>query len=137
MAKRILVIDDDDGVRETFSCVLEDSGYQVSAACDGQSGLDSAAAAAPDLVFLDLKMPGLNGVETLRRLAQICPHTPVYIVTGFYNEFLGPLRTLKDSGISFDVARKPLALTEIKAIADSVLAPSVTSRTISMSGATP
>ncbi|MDX2224477.1 MAG: response regulator [Rhodospirillaceae bacterium] len=135
MSKRILVIDDDENVRDTFAFVLENSGYDVTRADSGLAGIDSAAAHVPDLIFLDLKMPGLNGVETLRRLAEVCPRTPVYIVTGFYNEFLEPLRALKDSGISFDVARKPLALQEIKAIADSVLHAQVGRRTIAVSEA--
>ncbi|MCB2109250.1 MAG: response regulator [Rhodobacteraceae bacterium] len=135
MSKRILVIDDDAGVRETFSCVLEDSGYEVTAAADGRAGVDSAEASTPDLVFLDLKMPGMNGVETLRCLADICPSTPVYIVTGFYEELMEPLLALKDKGICFDVARKPLAAAEIKAIADSILSSSPASRTVAMHGA--
>jgi DNA-binding NtrC family response regulator len=72
-------------------------------------------------VFLDLKMPGMSGVETLRELHDVCPSTPVYIVTAFYEEFMAPLRALQDEGISFDIARKPLGLAEIRTIADAML----------------
>ena len=115
--KRVLVIDDDDGVRESFRAALEDGGYAVTTADSGAAGLESAAAARPDLIFLDLKMPGLSGVETLRRLHDSCPHTPVYLVTGFYGEFVTPLRELQRAGIDFNLARKPLTASEIKAIA--------------------
>jgi CheY-like chemotaxis protein len=115
--KRVLVIDDDDGVRESFRAALEDAGYAVTTASSGAAGLESASAARPDLVFCDLKMPGLSGVETVRRLHDSCPQTPVYVVTGFYGEFVKPLRELQKAGIDFNLARKPLSATEIKAIA--------------------
>jgi CheY-like chemotaxis protein len=115
--KRVLVIDDDGGVRESFRAALEDAGYQVTTAENGVSGIESAQAERPDLVFLDLKMPGISGVETLKRLQDTCPRTPVYVVTGFYGEFMAPLRELQSRGVDFNLARKPLTATEIKAIA--------------------
>ena len=78
---------------------------------------NSFQAERPDLVFLDLKMPGLSGVETLRRLQDTCPRTPVYVVTGVYGEFMTPLRELQSRGVDFNLARKPLTASEIKAIA--------------------
>lgn len=118
---RILVIDDDPGVRDTFSMAIEDTRHEVVSASNGQAGLDLARMYDPDLILLDLKMPGMNGVETLRHLNKTCPDVPVYIVTGFYGEFLTPLRDAQQEGISFDLARKPLELDEIRTIVDSVL----------------
>ncbi|MEQ9445179.1 MAG: response regulator [Rhodospirillaceae bacterium] len=118
---RVLVIDDDYGVRDAFSMALEDTRYDVVSAEDGQTGLELARMYQPDLILLDLKMPGMNGVETLRELHKNCPGIPVYIVTAFYGEFLEPLRAIQDEGIPFDLARKPLALDEIRAIVDSVV----------------
>jgi CheY-like chemotaxis protein len=119
--KRILVIDDDTNVRDTFALALERCGYTVVTAPNGPAGIESAAYDRPGLIFLDLKMPGMTGVETLSRLHDIIPGVPVYIVTAFYGEFLQPLKELQARGISFDVARKPLTLEEIRAIADAVL----------------
>jgi CheY-like chemotaxis protein len=116
--KRVLVIDDDDGVRDSFRAALEDAGYAVTTADNGLSGIESAIAERPDLVFLDLKMPGMSGVETLQRLNETCPRTPVYVVTGFYGEYLAPLRDLQSRGVDFNLARKPLTATEIKTIAE-------------------
>ncbi|MGE4065047.1 MAG: response regulator [Rhodospirillaceae bacterium] len=119
--KHILIIDDDASVRETFLAALADRNYDVAAAASGAAGLESARAHTPDLVFLDLKMPSMNGVETLVRLHDICPGVPVYIVTAFYAEFLKPLRDVRNRGITFDLARKPLTLAEIRAIADGAV----------------
>ncbi len=118
---RVLVIDDDDGVRTAFSMALEATRYSVVSASSGQDGLEMAKMYEPDLILLDLKMPGMNGVETLRHLSKICPDTPVYIVTGFYGEFMEELRDAHDEGLSFDLARKPLALDEIRSIVTSVI----------------
>jgi len=119
----VLVIDDDEGVRDTFSLTLEACGHDVVTADGGVQGLQEARSRTPDLIFLDLKMPGMTGVEILRHLQDICPATPVYVVTGFYEEFLGPLRDLQRDGIPFEVARKPLGLSEIRAIAEAMLNP--------------
>lgn len=117
---RVLVIDDDPGVRDAFTMALEDTRYEVVSSEDGQSGLEMARMYQPDLILLDLKMPGMSGVDTLRLLHQSCPGVPVYIVTAFYGEFLEPLKAAQDEGIPFDLARKPLALDEIRMIVDSV-----------------
>ena len=119
--KRILVVDDDENVRESFLATLEPLGYEVTLASGGQEGLESAKSNKPDLIFLDLKMPSMNGAETLERLQDICPEVRVYVITAFYAEFLKPLKRLQGRGISFDVARKPLTVTEIRAIAVGVL----------------
>ena len=118
---RILVIDDDPGVRETFSLALDESRYEVISAANGQAGLELARMYDPDLILLDLNMPGMNGVETLRHLNSTCPDVPVYIVTGFYGEFFEPLQAAEEEGVSFDLARKPLELDEIRTLVDSVL----------------
>jgi CheY-like chemotaxis protein len=131
----VLVIDDDSGVRDTFALTLEACGHDVITAAGGLQGLDAAKQRKPDLIFLDLKMPGMTGVETLRHLQGICPDSPVYIVTGFYEEYLAPLRQLQHDGISFDVARKPLDLSEIRAIADAVLRSKTTPIPIVLAGA--
>lgn len=119
--KRILIIDDDEGVRETFLAALADGDYELAEAASGPAGLESATAKKPDLIFLDLKMPEMSGAEVLIRLQAICPDVPVYVVTAFYAEFLAPLKDLQTRGIAFDLARKPLTLSEIRIIAAGAL----------------
>ncbi len=121
--KRILVIDDDDAVRDSFLAALDYRDYAPQGASSGQAGLDSAARVRPDLVFLDLKMPGLSGVETLSALRAHYPDLPIYLVTGFHGEFLEPLKELRRRGVLFELARKPLTVSEIRAIAEGVLTP--------------
>ena len=118
--KRVLVIDDDSAVRESIMAALNYRDYAPDGADSGAAGIESARARRPDLVFLDLKMPGLSGVETLSRLRDIYPDMPIYLVTGFYGEFLEPLKELRRRGTTFEVARKPLTVAEIRAIADGV-----------------
>lgn len=117
----VLVIDDDAGVRESFRAVLDVGGYAVSVAENGAAGIESAQSDPPDLIFLDLKMPGLSGVETLAGLHAKCPGVPVYIVTAFYGDYLNALRNLQSEGVDFNLARKPLSAGEILMIAASRL----------------
>lgn len=119
--KRILIIDDDAGVRESFLAALTNRNYDLEAVESGLAGLESASNRRPDLIFLDLKMPGMSGIEALQRLHEICPGVPVFIVTAFYGEFLKSLKDVSKRGITFDLARKPLTLSEIRAIADGAL----------------
>lgn len=65
---RILVVDDDPDIRETLVANLEVRGHLVASAADGESALAEAGAVPPDLVILDLGLPGLDGIEVLRRL---------------------------------------------------------------------
>ena len=68
--KHILVVDDDTGTRELFVRRLQHEGYRISEASNGIEALDRVAALSPDLVLLDIQMPGLNGLEVLTRLRQ-------------------------------------------------------------------
>ena len=127
MNKRILVIDDDAGVRKAFALALEDTQYMVDAAESGEKGIDMEQNNKYDLIFLDLKMPGLNGVETLRELRKITKDTPVYIVTAFYKEFFEGLKSAEEDGIDFQVLKKPIGSDEIVLVSKSVLEGSVVS----------
>jgi len=66
-----------------LSRVLLDEGYDAPTAANGREGLKIAAALGVDLVLLDLKMPGMNGQETLKELNVLCPGLPVIIMTAF------------------------------------------------------
>ncbi len=85
MASRILFIDDDRAGREVALFNLRKAGYEVTAASDGQEGLDAFAAGSFDLVVTDVKMPGISGIEVLRRVRGKSPDVPVLVITAFGN----------------------------------------------------
>lgn len=116
----ILVIDDDPAVRGAFRLILEEDGFVVSEAADGLLGIEMAQVARPSLIFLDLRMPGIDGVETLRRLKVLDPTLSVYIVTAFANEYMEQLKVAHCEGLDFQLASKPLSSTQIRHIARSV-----------------
>jgi len=76
----ILIVDDEARIREIVRGYLERAGYEVVEAADGQAGLDQAAEHSPNLVVLDLMMPGLDGLEMLRRLREFS-QVPVIVLT--------------------------------------------------------
>ena len=81
-SKRILVVDDDPGMCETLSDILEDKGFAVGTAQDGRSAIDQMKAEPYDLILIDIMMPGMNGVEALQEIKAINPHAMTFIMTG-------------------------------------------------------
>jgi DNA-binding response OmpR family regulator len=116
MSKRILVIDDEDAIRKSFVLSLEDTGYEVDTADSGMKGIEMELKNRYDLIFLDLKMPGMNGVETLRELRKIDKVIPVYIITAFYAEYFEGLKAAAKDGIDYEILKKPLDSQSIRAI---------------------
>ena len=121
MRKRILVIDDDEAIRKSFLLALEDTTYVVDAAESGEKALEVAHDNKYGLIFLDLKMPGLDGVQTLRELRRIDNDVPIYIITAFYQEFLQKLKRAEEDSISFDVFQKPFSSEQIVLVTVSIL----------------
>ncbi|MFH1033476.1 MAG: response regulator [Pseudomonadota bacterium] len=79
---RLLLIDDEPGIRRMMSLDLSADGYQVCTAEDGLSGLEAFRGQRPDIVLTDLKMPGMDGIEVLRRIKAESPETEVIVITG-------------------------------------------------------
>jgi CheY-like chemotaxis protein len=117
MASNILVIDDDPAVRSAFKLILEEDNFSVREAENGLQGIEMALAERPDLIFLDLRMPGMDGVETLRRLKAVDETLSIYIVTAFATEYMEQLRSIHEEGIQFELAGKPLSSEQIRNIA--------------------
>jgi DNA-binding response OmpR family regulator len=82
---RVLVVDDDPNLGEVVARYLAREGYEVDVARDGISGLDRALTGLPDVVVLDLMLPGLDGLEVFRRLRRVAP-IPVVMLTARGNE---------------------------------------------------
>lgn len=119
--KNVLVIDDELAVRRSFELALEDTDYNLTTVECGEEGVKAVESGEFHLVFLDLKMPGMNGVETLRNIRQAKPALPVYIVTAFHKEFLTELDDARKQGLQFQLLRKPIGSVEIQTLAQSVL----------------
>ena len=120
MVNKILVIDDDPAVRGAFKLILEEEGYSVWEAENGLQGIAMVEAECPDLIFLDLRMPGIDGVETLRRLKALDKNLNVYVVTAFAAEFMDQLKAAHEEGLQFELASKPLSASQIRNIAQVV-----------------
>jgi CheY-like chemotaxis protein len=117
MASKILVIDDDPAVRSAFRLILEEDNFSVREAENGLQGIEMALAERPDLIFLDLRMPGIDGVETLRRLKAVDETLNIYIATAFASEYMEQLKVIHDEGFQFELASKPLSSEQIRNIA--------------------
>ena len=121
MSKRILVIDDDLAIRKSFALALEDADCQVDTAESGKEGIDKTSNTEYDLIFLDLKMPGINGVETLIRLRDNGHRMPIYVITAFHEEFMDQLRVAADEGYEFEVMQKPIMSEDLISITKAIL----------------
>ena len=83
---KVLVVDDDAIVGRSFDRVLSDKGYDVSTALDGQEALNKCSEETYDVVFTDIKMPGIDGLEVAKQIKARCPWTPVVVITGYGTE---------------------------------------------------
>ena len=83
---RILVIDDDDSLRDTIGLMLEKEGFRPLLVADGLAGLEQAYAAKPNLILVDLRMPGLGGVDVCKRLRASGATTPVIVLSAVGDE---------------------------------------------------
>ncbi len=79
---RILIVDDDSAVRATVAILLERAGHSVAGAADGREGLALFEADDFDLLFLDIFMPGMDGIETMRLVLRQRPLIPIIVISG-------------------------------------------------------
>ena len=82
MKTRVLVIDDEAGIRDHMRMILEYEGYECLVAALAEEGIATFEKESPDVVFLDVKMPGMDGIETLRRLREIGDQVPIVMISG-------------------------------------------------------
>ncbi len=114
MAKeKILVVDDEKDVCDFFQDTLPEEGYGVLTALNGKDALALVRRERPDVVLLDVKMPGLNGIEVLEKIKKIDQSIAVVMITGY-----GDLKTAREAMRlgAFDYVTKPFNLDFIKAV---------------------
>ncbi|MBI4355455.1 MAG: response regulator [Candidatus Omnitrophica bacterium] len=110
----ILIVDDDPRMRQTLRECLHGFGYDdVLEAADGAQAAEQVAVAHPDLVFLDLKMPHMNGLEALRTIRLLDPRLPVIIVSA-YPTFEGADRAFEMGATEF--VTKPFTLDHLETV---------------------
>ena len=117
-APKIMIVDDDPGLLLTFEGIMEDEGYDVVAAEDGYQAVEAAKANAFALIFMDIKMPGMNGVQAYRAIKEVSPNSVVVMMTGFSLE--GLVKEALEEG-AYAVIYKPYSVEQIMDIVQAVL----------------
>jgi two-component system response regulator MprA len=112
MAARVLVVDDDDAIRTTLARSLGAEGYAVDVAANGNDALRVARDQAPDLVVLDLMLPGITGLDVCRRLRAAEQHLPIVLLTA--RDAVADRVTGLEAGAD-DYLVKPFAFEELLA----------------------
>jgi len=79
--KSVLIVDDEPSIRDSVSRILQKYGYQAESACGGKEALETAPLFKPDVVLLDIIMPGMDGYEVCKRLRVICPNSKIIYFT--------------------------------------------------------
>src|SRR5437667_10438184 len=115
---RILVIDDEVAIRDSLRMMLEYEGYDCVGAATGQDGLSLVEREAPDLVLLDVKMPGMDGLEVLDRLRAMNDALPVVVISGHGTISTAVEATKKGA---FDFVEKPFASERVLVILRNAL----------------
>ncbi len=120
---RILIADDRPNSRELIRAVLEGAGYEVDEACDGVEALQMAGELRPDLIILDIQMPGMDGFATIQALRADGPFskTPVMALTA--NAMQNDRQRALDAGFDAYVS-KPVSLPLLRAEVERLLGPS-------------
>lgn len=118
-SKRILVVDDDRNIRFLAERILTDAGYRVEFAMDGEEAVAKILGHPPDLVILDLTLPGLDGWGVLQRIGDAATRPPVVVLTahGEYGAIPGRAREEAAAYLT-----KPFSLRQLVATCDEVLA---------------
>ncbi len=110
MKKRILIVDDEPPIREAVSDILEDEGYEHIEASDGETALELVSNSLPDLVLLDIWLPGMDGLEVLKHMREEWPFIPVVVMSGH-----GTIETaVKATKLgAYDFIEKPLSYEQL------------------------
>ncbi len=112
-ARRILVVDDEATLRAGIAMALERRGFEVRQAAAGEEGLRVMADWPAGIVFLDVRLPDMDGFEVLKRLSQDYPETVVIMITGYPN-IEGAVSSIKQGAVDYLV--KPFHLTHLEAL---------------------
>lgn len=110
MKEKILIVDDEIGIIDTVSGILEDEGYSTFTAQDAETALNILEKEEIDLVFLDVWLPGMSGIETIKKIKEKDPQIPVIMISGHGNIEIA-VQAVKLG--AFDFLEKPLSIERI------------------------
>jgi two-component system, NtrC family, response regulator AtoC len=111
----VLVVDDERTLARAIKAFLAEAGYEAEVAGDGEQALTLLERLRPDVVFADVRLPGMSGIDLLRRIQEFDPAIPVIIMTA-YGTIEGAVEAVKLG--AFDYMKKPVDLDELKLLAD-------------------
>jgi two-component system response regulator HydG len=113
----VLIVDDDIEMTETLSDILKDLGHHVEVANDGLKAIEKIKAQTFDVILMDIKMPGINGVETYKRIKNIRPEATVMMMTAYSVEDL-VAEALKEG--AYGIMYKPIDITKVVEFIESL-----------------
>jgi DNA-binding NtrC family response regulator len=111
----ILIVDDERTLARAVRAFLQEAGYEAEVAGDAEQALGMLESLRPDVIFSDVRLPGMNGIELLRRIREFDPALPVVIMTA-YGTIEGAVEAVKLG--AFDYLKKPVDLEELRLLAD-------------------
>jgi two-component system, NtrC family, response regulator AtoC len=111
----VLIVDDERTLARAVKAFLSEAGYEAEVAADGEAALTVLQNLRPDVVFADVRLPGISGIDLLRRVQEFDPAIPVIIMTA-YGTIEGAVEAVKLG--AFDYMKKPVDLEELKLLAD-------------------
>jgi two-component system response regulator (stage 0 sporulation protein F) len=123
----LLIVDDQAGIRRFLYEAFSEEGYNVEMASNGIEALNKVSAKTPSLIFLDFKMPGMSGMETLEELREIAPDIPVVMMSA-YGE-LDIIAEAKKRGVKCYI-NKPFDLDDVRSLVRGLLAKEESKREI-------
>ncbi|HZA97624.1 MAG TPA: sigma-54 dependent transcriptional regulator [Gemmatimonadales bacterium] len=111
----VLIVDDERTLARAVKAFLSEAGYEAEVASDGERAVELLPTLRPDVVFTDVRLPGMSGIDLLRRVREFDPAIPVIIMTA-YGTIEGAVEAVKLG--AFDYMKKPVDLEELKLLAD-------------------
>lgn len=119
--RKVLVVDNAPEIGNMLVNVLSRSGYYAELVLSGEDAVEMCKMDKYDLVFLDLSMNGLSGIDTLRKIREQDEDLPVYFTTGFYYDCVKELKSLVEERINFELLSKPYGENQVLAVVKNVI----------------